>query len=273
MCTPEPPPSPLRSTCPRFPPLRNPPTQLAARRSLCLRMQPLPLPPPLRYRLQDDQGQGRRVDGRAFLSRAEPFCHSICLLGSRSSAPMPDHRSHPSRWQPARGLTGTQPAGEDRTSYRTRPPEAARSGRVPKPARAATAHAALLRSAGVFCSSNPARGRSWRPPRFFTWSSNSNSSNCPVCNVRWFKKRNTKQSGHTHRYVCCVPTRIPYPLLNTYTFMNEGPGEGRSRSIQSLNVNRSPRARPGPAPGAGRARRGGAGAAGDRAFRLQLYTF
>ena len=30
VCTPEPPPSPLRSTCPRFPPLRNPPTQLAA---------------------------------------------------------------------------------------------------------------------------------------------------------------------------------------------------------------------------------------------------
>ena len=211
VCTPEPPPSPLRSTCPRFPPLRNPPTQLAARRSLCLRMQPLPLPPPLRYRLQDDQGQGRRVDGRAFLSRAEPFCHSICLLGSRSSAPMPDHRSHPSRWQPARGLTGTQPAGEDRTSYRTRPPEAARSGRVPKPARAATAHAALLRSAGVFCSSNPARGRSWRPPRFFTWSSNSNSSNCPVCNVRWFKETRG-ETKRTHPSICVLcPDTYPVP--------------------------------------------------------------
>ena len=215
VCTPEPPPSPLRSTCPRFPPLRNPPTQLAARRSLCLRMQPLPLPPPLRYRLQDDQGQGRRVDGRAFLSRAEPFCHSICLLGSRSSAPMPDHRSHPSRWQPARGLTGTQPAGEDRTSYRTRPPEAARSGRVPKPARAATAHAALLRSAGVFWLFEPARGAG-ALLGFLLGHQIQTPQNCPVCNVRWFKKHG-RNKADTPIDMCVVSRHVSRTLCLTLT--------------------------------------------------------
>jgi hypothetical protein len=212
VCTPEPPPSPLRSTCPRFPPLRNPPTQLAARRSLCLRMQPLPLPPPLRYRLQDDQGQGRRVDGRAFLSRVEPFCHSICLLGSRSSAPMPDHRSHPSRWQPARGLTGTQPAGEDRTSYRTRPPEAARSGRVPKPARAATAQRTPPCCVRLVCFGSSNLREELAPSSVFYLVMKIQTPQTVPFVTSAGSKRNTRETKRTHPSICVLcPDTYPVP--------------------------------------------------------------